>query len=121
MPGNSLDIQIAFTLNQVGPHLGMGLYKRSSQSPDSPWGLCAYISGDQPSWVYLGFWQDREWHVTLFQAVRITDLVPDLIQNLCNIRRLRYKARINSGITGLGLNASCSARFPFTGLVFNWL
>ena len=67
---------------------------------------------------HLGFGEDRGTHVSLFQAQRITDLVPNIIQN---IRHLRHKAGINSGITGLGLNASCGASIPLTGLAFNWL
>ena len=69
----------------------------------------------------LGLWTGQGKAHFSVSGIEITDLGPDLIQNLCNRRRLRYKARINSGIAGLGLNASCSARFPLTGLVFNWL
>ena len=72
----------------------MGLFKRTGQPLVAPGVPCAYISGGQPFWAYLGFWQDRGRHITLFQAQRITDLVPDLIQNLCNLRHLRHKARI---------------------------
>ena len=68
--------------------------------------------------VLFGFWLDRGTHDSLYFQKKITDLVPDLIQNL---RRLRHKASITSGITLLGLNASCGTRLPFTGLVFNWL
>ena len=46
----------------------------------------AYISGGQPSLVLFGFWQDWRTHVSLFSQMRITDLVPDLIQNLSNFK-----------------------------------
>ena len=71
--------------------------------------------------VLFGFWQDWRTHISLFSQNRITDLVPDLIQNLYNLRRLRYKARINSVNTSLGLNASFSTRIMLTEMVFNWL
>ena len=96
----------------------MALYKRPSWPPGSPWRSQAFISGGQPSLVLFGFWLDRGTHVSLYFQKKITDLVPDLIQNL---RCLRHKASIALGITWLGLNASCSTRLPFTGLVFNWL
>ena len=96
----------------------MVLYKRPSQSPDSPWGLSAYINEGQLSWAFLGFGEDRGTDVSLFQAQRIIDLVPNIIQN---IMHLRHKAGIILGITGLGLNVSCDTSIPLTGLVFNWL
>ena len=96
----------------------MGLYKWPSQPPDGPWGLCVYIYEGQPSWAYLGFGEDRRTHVSLFQAQRIIDLVPNIIQN---IRHLMHKAGIILGTTGLGLNASCGTSISLTGLIFNWL
>ena len=65
----------------------MALYDRGF----SPWRHQAYISRDQPSLVLFGFWQDWGTYISLFSQKRITDLVPDLIQNL---RHLRHKARL---------------------------
>ena len=74
----------------------MALYKRPSWPTGSPWRSQAYISGGQPSLVLFGFWLDRGTHDSLYFQKKITDLVPDLIQNL---RRLSNKASITSGIT----------------------
>ena len=74
----------------------MALYKRPSWPPGSPWRSQAYISGGRPSLVLFGFRLDRGTNDGLYFQKKITDLVSELIQNL---RRLRHKASITSGIT----------------------